>query len=242
MKKFALTFLLLLSLGFVAQAGPEIASGKDMKQVVPAPCPEWYRDTEWNVSLWGTYVFTSEEWESDRYIEADHAVGGGMDLKYFFHRYFGVGVEAWAVEAQRERLDITGIGEPPDTIFRLSSDHSGKETRWVGALKGNFTFRYPFHCSRFAPYAYAGGGAIFGGGERDVLVFQALESTGVAQLAQSFHTEHRDEDVEFVGQVGAGFEYRVSPHVGLIHDFSWNFVSRDNSDFGMVRTGLNFAF
>ena len=32
----------------------------------------------------GTYVFTGNEWRNDRYIEADHAWGGGMDAKYFF--------------------------------------------------------------------------------------------------------------------------------------------------------------
>src|SRR3954447_14586182 len=36
-------------------------SGKEMKQVAPPPCPEWYGDREWNVNLWGTYAFTNTE-------------------------------------------------------------------------------------------------------------------------------------------------------------------------------------
>ena len=40
-----------------------------MKQIAPLPCPEWYADNEWNVSLWGTYVLTGNEWRNDRYIE-----------------------------------------------------------------------------------------------------------------------------------------------------------------------------
>src|SRR5437016_11065018 len=31
-------------------------SGKEMKQVTLAPCPQWYADFEWNVNLWETYV------------------------------------------------------------------------------------------------------------------------------------------------------------------------------------------
>jgi hypothetical protein len=230
MKKFMLTFLALLSVGFIAQAGSESDSGKEVKQVVPPPCPEWYRDTEWNVSLWGTYVFTSEDWRSDEYIEADHAWGGGMDVKYFFHRYFGVGIEGWAIDAQRERFEgiqfIVGDGSFP--VF-------SHENRIVGAVKGTITFRYPFHCSRFAPYIYGGAGAIFGGGERDLLPLPNSNSNLEPAL-------HRDGDAEFLGQVGAGFEFRLTPHIGLINDFSWNFVGKDNSDFGMVRSGINFAF
>src|SRR4030088_2592846 len=105
MKKFILSFLFLLSLGFAAQAGSESYAGKEVKQVVPPPCPEWYRDTEWNVSLWGTYIFTANNWEDDRYFESDHAWGGGIDVKYFFHRYFGVGLEGWAAESTRRRFD-----------------------------------------------------------------------------------------------------------------------------------------
>src|SRR5215469_4736124 len=36
-------------------------SDKEMKQVAPPPCPEWYGDREWNVNLWGTYLFTNTE-------------------------------------------------------------------------------------------------------------------------------------------------------------------------------------
>src|SRR5215472_17126316 len=43
-------------------------SGKEMKQVAPPPCPEWYANNEFNVSLWGTYIFTGTNWGDDRYI------------------------------------------------------------------------------------------------------------------------------------------------------------------------------
>jgi len=97
-------------------------TGKELKQAAPPPCPEWYKDNEWNVSLWGTYLFTNTDYsrnldlvdvvqstvegagvlgEYDRYVGDDHAWGGGGDIKYFFHRYFGVGIEGyWSTRAK----------------------------------------------------------------------------------------------------------------------------------------------
>src|SRR5690242_831579 len=101
-------------------------SGKDLKQVAPPPCPEWYGDNEWNVDIWGTYLFTNTDYsrnfdlvdvvqstvegagvlgEYDRYVGDDHAFGGGGDIKYFFHRYFGVGIEGYVVNARKGGFD-----------------------------------------------------------------------------------------------------------------------------------------
>ena len=105
-------------LASVAFAGTEY-SGKEMKQVAaPPPCPEWYANNEFNVSLWGTYVFTGTEWINDRYIQADHAWGGGGDIKYFFMRYFGVGIEGWAADANQARKET--FTDFSDNIFNES--------------------------------------------------------------------------------------------------------------------------
>jgi len=106
MKKLVFRLLSLAVIASPTFAGTEIYSGKEMKQVVPPPCPQWYADNEFNVGLWGTYVFTGNEWQDDRYLEADHAWGGGVDLKYFFHRYFGVGIEGWVVDARHAFEDV----------------------------------------------------------------------------------------------------------------------------------------
>ena len=42
--------------------------------------------------------------EYDKYLGGDHAWGGGMDFKYFFHRYFGIGLEGMALNA--DNFDI----------------------------------------------------------------------------------------------------------------------------------------
>ena len=227
MRKLVLSLLGFGAIASLAFAGTETYGGKEMKQVVPPPCPEWYADREFNVSIWGTYVFTGNEWANDRYIESDHGWGGGGDIKYFFWRYIGVGIEGWAVDARRAFI-IDNDGDP------FPGSNIGHNSRAVGAVLGTLTLRYPFHCSRFSPYIFGGGGAIFGGGERDT--FTDSENPDVLT---NFHS---DSQTEAIGQVGGGLEIRFTPHIGWVSDFSWNFVDGPKNNFGMVRTGVNFAF
>ena len=235
MKKLMLSLLGIAAISSVGFAGTETYSGKEMKQVAaPPPCPEWYADQEFNVSLWGTYVFTGNEWQNDRYIEADHGWGGGIDFKYFFHRYFGVGIEGWIVDAKQERENI--FADFSDGIFERSFTHDHKG---IGSVLGTLTLRYPFHCSRFSPYIFGGGGAIFGGGQRPHNVFVAEEDEGFDVVQTQGHT---GSETKALGQVGGGLEIRFTPHIGWINDFSWNFVDGPDNNFGMVRSGLNFAF
>jgi opacity protein-like surface antigen len=207
-----------------------------MKQVAPPPCPEWYGDREWNIAIWGAYAFCDSQDHSDqitqndnllvlgdgfaleRGIIGDQAWGGGIDLKYFFHRYFGVGLEGYILQTDPENLTLEeakfGFSDPNDT---------------VGAIKGTFTFRYPIACSRFAPYVYAGGGVLFGV-ERQRLIFETKAPP----------VRRDEDDPEGVGEVGAGIEVRFTRHIGWINDIGWNFTENDN--FGMFRSGINFAF
>src|SRR5881275_2928192 len=236
----------------VAYSGKD--SGKEMKQVALAPCPEWYGDFEWNVNLWGTYAFTNTEYAPnlwlldivqstsegnpvlgtyDRYIGGDHAWGGGADIKYFFCRYFGVGVEGFALDASKNGFDI--FEDPTIPIFtreRINHDHS------IGAVLGTLTLRYPIPCTRFAPYAWAGVGAIFGGGERDVLVTQGPPDA----FAVHAQTHHFGSETKALGQFGAGLEFRIARHIGLTNDLSFGVIDGPKNNFGMFRSGLNFAF
>jgi hypothetical protein len=233
MKKFVLSLLSIAAISSVAFAGTETYSGKEMKQVVPPPCPEWYADREFNVGIWGTYVFTGNSWVEDRYIEADHAWGGGIDAKYFFLRYFGIGIEGWAVGARQAiGLDIQDRASGPDTFGIIH------ENNVIGAVLGTLTFRYPIPCSRFAPYAFAGGGGIFGG-ENAKFRVQTFDSDGDPVSTETFT---KDSEARVMGQFGGGFEVRITPHIGWINDFSWNVIDGPQNNFGMVRSGLNFAF
>ena len=58
--------------------------------------------------------------------------------------------------------------------------------------------------------------------------------------AQEARFDNEDES-RFTGQVGGGLEFRITPHCGVMGDFSWNFLDGPHNDFGMVRSGINFA-
>lgn len=228
MKRLTLTICALSALASIAFGGTSTYSGKEMKQtaVEQAPCPAWYRDTEWNVSLWGTYAFTGNNWEDDRYLGVDHAWGGGIDLKYFFHRYFGLGLEGYGLALDNHH----GVVFNGTQFDSSDNNRSGA----AGAALGTFTFRYPIPCSRFAPYVFGGGGVIFGGGGRDEIFFN--------NNSEEFQVRNHGSEAKAVGQFGGGFEVRFTPSIGMMSDFSWNVVDGTENNFGMVRTGITFAF
>src|SRR5438445_9125691 len=229
-------------------------SGKEIKQVAFAPCPQWYGDFEWNVNLWRTYAFTNTEYNPnlwlvdvvqstseghpvlgtfDHYIGGDHAWGGGGDIKYFFCRYFGVGIEGFALDASKNGFDI--FEDPTIPVFtteKINHDHI------IGAVLGTLTLRYPIPCTRLAPYAWAGAGAIFGGGERDILHTQGPPDA----FAVHAHTDHFGSETKVLGQFGAGLEFRFARHIGWTNDLSFGVIDGPKTNFGMSRSGLNFAF
>ena len=229
-------------------------SGKEMKQVAPPPCPEWYGDREWNVNLWGTYAFTNTEFAPnpslvdivqstseggpvlgtyDRYIGGDHAWGGGGDIKYFFCRYAGVGLEGFALDATKPGFNIFEDQSVPILIKqRINHNHT------VGAILGTLTLRYPIPCTRLAPYAWGGVGAIFGGGERDQLHTQGPPDAFLVNA----QTDHFGSETKVLTQFGAGLEIRFARHVGWTNDLSFGIIDGPRNNFGMIRSGLNFAF
>jgi len=228
---------------------------KDSKQMAAAPpCPQWYGDNEWNVNLWGTYLFTNTAYDPnlwlvdvtqstsegnpvygtfDRYVGGDHAWGGGGDIKYFFHRYFGIGIEGFVVDAHKTGFDI--FEDQRTAVFtRIKTRHE----RAIGAVLGTFTIRYPIPCSRVAPYMWAGGGAIFGGGESDQLITVGPPNAFLVDA----RTEHSGSDSKLLGQFGGGLEVRITRNIGWTNDLSWGVISGPRNNFGMFRTGLNIAF
>jgi hypothetical protein len=230
-------------------------SGKEMKQVayVP-PCPQWYGDREWNLNLFGTYAFTNTEFAPnpslvdivqstseggpvlgtyDRYIGGDHAWGGGGDIKYFFCRYAGVGVEGFVLDGSKPGFDIFEDQSVPIFVHkRINHNHT------IGSVLGTLTLRYPIPCTRLAPYAWAGVGAIFGGGERDQLHTQGPPDA----FAVNAQTEHFGAETKLLGQFGAGLEFRFARNFGWTNDLSFGVIDGPRNNFGMFRSGVNFAF
>src|SRR5437763_1985762 len=150
----------------------------------------------------------------------DDAWGGGADIKYFFSRYFGVGIE--------------GIGLAAKTNF-------------AGGGLVTLTGRLPF--GRFAPYITGGIGFIDGGATLYEF-FNEKHEFGVPPNTPdvdkglfngSFVTKEREflttdpvsnNHLRALGQIGAGLEFRVTCHIGLMADFTWNFVfgQEDHAD------------
>lgn len=309
MKKLTLTFCALFALLVLAPAiyadGPEKYSGKEKEVMQPAPpvC-DFYRAHEWDFSIWGAWAFGGTTGQNDvadedpffpdddpfvqdlgtgffgepkifnpnervnigqvsknELFARDDTWGGGADFKYFWSRYFGVGVE--------------GVGLAAKTNF-------------AGGGLLTITGRYPF--GRFAPYVTGGIGFIDGGATTYKYFNEKNDPAGTAFVV----TEHEfwstdpvyNHHIRALGQLGVGMEYRMTCHIGLMADFTWNFVfgqddhadkfhlittqgtseidvfgipisqftvinqaielrpghGSDNQDFGMARFGVTFSY
>jgi hypothetical protein len=247
MKKLTLTFCALIALLVVAPAifaddGPEKYSGKEKEVMQPAPpvC-DFYRAHEWDLSIWGAYAFASDTGQNDvanddpffpdedpflqdlgtgffgepqifnknehvnigqvshnELFARDNTFGGGVDVKYFWSRYFGVGVEAVGLAAK---------------------------TNFAGGSLLTLTGRYPF--GRFAPYVTGGVGFIDGGATTYKFFNEHMAYAGgfVSNEREFWTTDAvANHHLRALGQIGAGLEYRVTCHIGLMADFTWNFV------------------
>ena len=212
MKKLALSLCALSVFASAAVAGTETYTGKESKQT-ETPCPVWYADNEFNVGISGVYAPTVD---GDDRLLGDDAFGAAIDLKYFFRRYFGVGVQGFGLSLDNDDNNNFGFNNDDDDF--------------AGGVLGTFTFRYPIPCSRFAPYGWVGLGGVWGGEDRFF-----VNNAG-------FISRSNNDDGRFMAQYGLGFEVRFTRHVGLTSDVSYNHVEGHRNDFFQLRTGLNFAF
>ena len=225
MKKLIYSFCTVVAFVSVTFAGTETYSSKNTQTVAPE-CPQWYADNEFNLSLSGVYAGTGTKWREDRYLGVDHAWGGAIDAKYFFHRYFGLGVQGTLLSVDSREIFENGF----------TRTWGAEDKHAVGMALGTFTLRFPINCSRFAPYVWAGGGGIFGGGRSHDFSLAPTQPLGIVRR------EFDSSRTKSMAQVGGGFEVRVTPHLGWMTDFSWNIVSGSKNNFGLARTGINFAF
>jgi len=226
MKRLTFVFLSVIALAGPVFAGTEIYSNKNTQAVAP-DCPQWFADNEFNLSLSGVYAMTGNGWQDDLYLGVDHAWGGSIDLRVFMHRYFGFGIQGTMLAVKDNERFNNGV----------ASFRSGDDSRHlVGTALGTFTVRLPIKCSRFAPYVWAGGGGIFGGGRSHDFALDPTQPLGIVR--RDLH----NSESKAMAQVGDGFEVRMNQHVGIMTDFSWNIVSGSKNNFGLARTGVNFSF
>ena len=256
MKKFTLTFSILFAFGAGAFAGG-YSKDKEVMQQAPPAC-DWYRAHEWDFDFWGTFAISGNTGDNpigfflepsdahvpegtgnppgsadpnehvpffpghnDRFMARDNAWGGGLDVKYFFSKHWGAGVEGLIVDCERN------IG---------------------GGSFATLTFRWPIGCSRFAPYAFAGPGVIAGGVHQEWFhneihnVKQGPNGPFVVEREFNAVDGIPNRHAEAAGQAGAGLEFRVTRHVGLMGDFAWNMVSGPSNNFGLARFGLTLSY
>ena len=225
MKKLILSFCTMVALSSVTFAGTETYSSKNTQTVAPE-CPQWYADNEFNLSLSGVYAGTGNRWREDTYLGVDHAWGGSLEAKYFFHRYFGLGVQGTLLSVNSREIFDNGF----------TRTWGAEDKHAVGMALGTFTLRFPISCSRFAPYVWGGGGGIFGGGRTHDFFLDRTQPLGIVRR------EFDRSKTKSTAQVGGGLEVRITPHMGWMTDFSWNIVSGSKNNFGRARTGVNFAF
>src|SRR6267142_797719 len=94
MKRLTLILIFCSAFARFVYSGTEV-SGKEIKQVTPGPCPEWYMDNEWNVNLWGTYAFTNTEYEPNLWlVDVVQSTSEGHPVLGTYDRYIGGG-RAW---------------------------------------------------------------------------------------------------------------------------------------------------
>src|SRR6266404_7627774 len=142
----------------------------------------------------------------------DDTWGGGADIKYFWSKYFGFGIEGLGLAAK---------------------------TNFSGGGLVTLTGRFPF--GRFAPYVTGGIGFIDGGAtlyrffnEKHVYAPMSSVVPGIGTFDAGNYVANEREfyttdpvynhHVRALGQIGAGLEFRITCHIGLMADFTWNFV------------------
>ena len=201
-------------------------------QTAPPPC-DWYRAHEWDFDLWGAWAMTGNQGTNDvldvergpelpgvfnnignvtndRMVNRDNTWAGGVDIKYFFSKYWALGVEGLDVNAKHNA---------------------------AGGGFGTFTFRWPIGCSRFAPYGWAGFGAMKGGSHTIRVFTEPFEEHDIFT-----NKYEEDKHAEPTGQFGAGIECRITRHIGVMTDFAWNVVSGPDNNFGLLRFGATLSY
>jgi hypothetical protein len=166
----------------LATAATSFAGVADSKKVVVAPVQ--------------TDLFRAGEVQVDAYVSGiagkynhntANGVGGGLGVNYFFTRYLGIGVD--------------------DTLTSINGN--GKV---FDALTGNLIARLPIESWHLAPYAFVGGGAVWG--------------------------NHKSQGG---GDVGGGLEYRFTRTVGIFVDSRYVYGNQGLSE-TLSRAGLRLAF
>ena len=156
------------------------------------------------------------------------------------------GAYAWADSGSRRLLgedDVFGGGLGINYFitrnFGIGAEGSLFDTEGdiLGTTNLNVILRFPIAETGLAPYLFGGAGVTFNADDLDSDDFSDAED----RLEDNDDPRDSD-DVIFIAHAGAGIEYRFTPHFSVFGDARYTWAERDDSDFGLARAGVRFAF
>ena len=245
----------LAVIGIASQTIAAFAGPPETKQVVapPPPPPEFFRPNEFDIGAFATWAkFTGSNLPNG----GAHGWGGGMDFTYWFPwKYAGV-------RFQGTGLDFSGNNsQTTQTVvvrgFRPVTITGGGGSVAAGVINADFLLRLPLDDFwpgvHLAPYAFGGFGGIFvgGGGEgRSVNENFTVTNNATGETHQVTITGQRVNRVRnnigtdrVLGRIGAGLEYRITPHIGIFTEASYVIPNGSSNNFVQFNfIGLRYAF
>jgi len=162
-----------------------------------------------------------------------------MDFSYWFPwKYAGVRFQGAGVSLSTGTFTVTESFQGT----RIAS-RSGSASTAAGIITADLLLRLPlddfWSGVHLAPYVFGGFGAIFAGGDRETI------NTPFPELNARFNSISRGVRSRPIGNIGGGFEYRFTPHIGLFGEAGYNFIDHDGrggNNFVQTNFGLRFAF
>jgi outer membrane immunogenic protein len=221
-RSIALTIAVITSIALlrIAFAGPEPISGKEMKQVAPAPLPEcnW---TGFHIGIQGGYTWSDMRWidsDSSIFPETGSDTGGPQVLnRQDLTGFFGGGEVGYDYQWHSWVFGIVGDFSYAEIVskgFPLTGELGGDTSNdrfWVrNDWTGSFGGRVGFAWNKFLLYG-KGGGAV-----AHVKVRQDhVEDVFTA------------EDTRWAPMVGAGLEYMINCHWSLKAEYEHDFFGTE---------------
>ena len=258
MKKIiVLTVLAIASQAVAVFAGEPMVSSKQVIAPPPPPPPEFFRGNEFDIGAFGTWAdFNGLNHSSG----TPHGWGGGIDFTYWFPwKYAGVRFQGTGLDIQ------SGLGHTSRTVNILGQTETvsgGGGSVAAGLINADVLLRLPLDDFwpgvHLAPYAFGGfGGILLGSGGGGNSVSQTFTVTGpindpnVAPTTREVTLTGRRVNAlrnnigtdRVLGRIGAGLEYRFTPHIGIFTEAAYVIPNGGSNNFVQWNfVGLRYAF
>jgi hypothetical protein len=245
----ALAVVTLASQAVVSFAGPP--PSKEVVPVPPPPPASYFRPNEFDIGAFATYwTGTGNNPTGTRVRDGFTTTlsgettfsgwGGGMDFTYYFPwKYLGVRFQGAGLSLSTGTFTVTEFATGPGGRSRIAS-RSGSVSTSAGVITSDLILRLPLDDFwpgvHLAPYGFGGFGAIFGGGGGQTI------NTRFPELNARFNSAASNLHSRPIGNIGGGFEYRFTPHIGIFAEAGYNFVNGGHNNFVQTNFGLRYAF